>query len=171
MSVDPRQVRDSLVEDVVKPARDAGRDVNVQNAEKYVVDILDGMERKQSEKKAGPVATESKNEVGEEFRRRTGRELDENWKQDKAAIAKAQLAQDSQMRRMVGEQRLIERLRWMRARPDLRAKVESLSLALNSSNQNIRKRAEMRMVKLIEKSNKLAGFDWRQPKPGKLFFG
>jgi len=172
MSVDPRWVRDSLVEDAVKPARDAGVDVDVQAAEQHVVGVLDKLERKNAEKSAGPTATTKKDGAQEqEFRRRTGRELDENWKQDKAAIAKASLIQETQARKAIGEARFVERLRWMRKNPVLRKQVEAISLALNSSNTNIRKRAEMKMVKLIEKSNRMAGFDWRKPRPTKMHFG
>lgn len=169
MKADPQWVRDSLVEDAVKPAHEAGKEVNVRAAEEYFVGVLDKLERKRAEAKPKP-APQAKDATADEFRKATGRELDPAWKTEKR-LAKADPFVRQDQLKTVGMMRLRERLRWIKQRPDLYQQVKGLALALNSSNPAVREKAALKMREFIEKTNRLAGHDWRKPKPKKLVFG
>jgi len=164
--VDPRWVRDSLVEDLVKPAHEAGKPVDVAAGEDYIVGVLEKLERKRSERKATPAKTETKSKTDDEFKRRTGRELDPNWKPD---TGRQSVVRQDQVR-LVGEHLLVQRLRWIRQRPELFAQVKHLAVALNSGNQATRENAAQQMRAFIAKTDKWAGHRWDAPKGKKLMF-
>lgn len=167
---DPQSVRDMLVEDAVAPAHAQGRPVNVEAAKSYFADVLTTMDRKTTNAKpVASVDTKPDSATGDEFSARTGDAAPDAWR-----IAKQQDQHNAFIHqdrlKMVGQQLMRLRMRWIRQRPDLYEQVKSLSLALNSQNRGVRERAAIKMREFIEKTNRLAGHDWRKPAPKKLHF-
>jgi|SRR6056297_1060043 len=168
MKADPIEVRDSLVRDAVEPARDSGREVNVRAASDYVVGVLQTLEQKNADAK--PVQTESKADaVASEYEKATGRKLDGKSKVERRESTLDSFVHQDTLR-VVGEHRLVERLRWIRQRPDLFNKIKGAAIMLNSPDANVRAKAKAKVIKALDQSNRLAGYDWRKPKPKKLFF-
>lgn len=169
MKADALWVRDSLVEDAVKPAQAAGRVVDTRAASDHIVGILEGMDRKEAVAKpvAQPVSEADKvDEFAAEFERRTGRSLSMTLEKE---MKPRKLVPIDQVE-AVGRQRLAERLRWVKSRPDLYQQVKGLAVGLTSQSKPTRERAAEKMREFIAKTDRLAGHDWRKPAPKKLHF-
>ena len=168
---DPQAVRDMLVEDAVKPAHEQGRAVNVEAAQKYFSEVLDTMDLKAKDaKQATDVQSKTDAGTGDEFKARTGEQAPDAWRVAKRQDQHSAFIHQDRLK-MVGQQLMRNRMRWIAARPDLYEQVKGLSLALNSANKGVRERAAIKMREFIEKTNRLAGHDWRKPPPTKRHFG
>lgn len=170
MKADAHWVRDSLVEDAVKPAQAAGRVVDSQAAADHIVGILEGMDRKQAAAKpvAQKVSEADKVDIfAEEFKKRTGRDLGMTLEREMAPRKIVPLDKLE----AVGRQRLAERLRWIKSKPDLYQRVKGLAVGLTSPSKPTRERAGEKMREFIAMTDRLAGFHWGNPKPKKLTFG
>lgn len=173
MKADPQWVRDSLVADAVEPAKAAGKEVNVRAVEDYMVETLRKLERKNAEAKpkTSPVQErDDEDQVRKEFRKATGREMPDVYVERGGQRKERPIVTMSEIER-VGRQRLAERLRWIKARPDLYEKVKGMVVALHSSKPEHRERAAQKLREFIAMTDRLAGHDWRKPKPQNLWFG
>lgn len=172
MKPTPQWVKDSLVEDTVAPIKARGGEANAQAIESEIVGILERMDRKQADAvKPAKQAVERDDEeqVRKEFKRRTGREMDSSMGVDRTPRAPRKMVQIDEIER-VGRQRMAERMRWIKERPDMFEKIKGLIVGLHSSNSDTREKAGQKLREFIESTNVLAGHDWRVPKPGKLTF-
>ena len=164
-------MRDSLVEDAIQPARDAGKEVDAQAYNDYIVGILEGLDHKQATQDTPAAADgvpKDRDEVtANEFERRTGRDMP-SMSVDRNPES-PRLVNVSHLEQ-VGRARLAARLRWIKQRPDLYERVKGLSIALNSSHKPTRERAALKMREFIAMTDRLAGHDWRKPKQEKLVF-
>lgn len=156
----------------MKPQADAGKIPDVQATSDYIVGVLERMDRKEAEakpvvKREKPKPRLSKDEItANEFKRRTGRELQPGWLTEKNPTNR-KIVPLSKIEQ-IGRKRLAERLAWMRTKPDLRKELEDVAAFLYSSDRDLREKAAAKIRKLIKKSNRLAGHDWRKPKPKKI---
>lgn len=172
MKPTPQWVKDSLVEDAVAPAKQAGRDVDAVAIESEIVQILERMDRKQADavaptKQAKPERDEEE-QTRKEFKKRTGRDMDPSMYVDRTPRAR-KMVQISEVER-VGRERMAERMRWIKERPDMFEKIKGLIVGLHSSSPETREKAGQKLREFIESTNVLAGHDWRVPKPQRLMF-
>ena len=172
MKADPLWVRDSLVEDVTRPSQEDGRVVDANAASEYIVGILERMDRKQADAKPVPQPKSQADKVGEfavEFERRTGRSLPDALELERNMPERKLVALDKS--EAIARQRLAERLRWIKSKPDLYEQVKGPAAGLLSKDKNIREKAAQKLRDVIAKTDRLCGHEWHKPKPKRLTFG
>ncbi len=168
MKADPRWVRDSLVKDFAN-SQPEGSEFDVVAAEGFIVDVLEKLERKQADRTPttpGTPGVVDEDPVRTEYEKRTGRAMSASIDRN---VRTSPLVSMSEVER-VGRARLQQRMAWIGERPDLMRRMKSYAAGLLSNNKSKREQAAMKMRELIEETNRLAGHDWRKPKPQKLVF-
>lgn len=172
---DSHWVRDSLVEDAIASAKDNGANVTQQDVLDFIVPILESMDQKQSE---GRIIKQNRNAdkqtriadaeaAAAEFQaRRQDRSGDWTVTKRQADLASA-LAHGRSLSPI--EERMVNRLRALREKPEWRKQMEALVPALNSPNKEARARAELALQDLLARSNTLFG-DWRKEPTRTLYF-
>ena len=166
---DPQAVRAALVEDALGPAHAQGRKVDVDAANSYFSGVLDSMDRKAADSKKATSIDSKSGAVAKEFDRCSADVAPDAWRVAKQRDQHNAFLHQDRLK-MVGQELMRKRMRWIRQRPDLYEKVKSISLALNSADRGVRERAGIKMREFIEMTNRLAGHDWRKPAPKKLHF-
>ncbi len=174
---DSIRVRNEILADLAASQPD-GKEIDIDAASREITGILEGMDRKKSEDARTSHRVDKKREkldvIASEFHRRTGRNIDREWEtmrnEGEELIASKPSIVEAKGLRQIGIDRLCERLRWMRSKPEMFEQVKGLSVALNMGNKETRERAAQKLREVLERSNKLAGFDWMKGKPSKLIF-
>ncbi len=173
---DPHWVRDTLVGDTVKGAADAGRQANVPAVEEFIVDVLQGMDRKAVEAKprfvAGHTSPSDKREIyEEEYERRTGRKL-ENLTLERDVKQEGRLLTQKEL--TTGPlASIISRIRVINAKnedgtdkyPHLRLQMKNLTICMKSPLKETREKAATYIYKLLDQTDAIVGYSWMQPKP------
>lgn len=162
--VDNLWVRDSLVEDLVQ-ARE-GRETDVRAASDYIVATLERMDRKEADRVQRPNAQKKPGAVEAEYKRRTGEDMpamsvDRNPQPRK-------LVQIDEVER-VGRLRLAKRLRWIKSKPEMAARLKGLAVGLNSPKRDVREKAALKVRELLDESDRLVGRSWMLPDPQRLY--
>ena len=158
------ELRDALVSDAVEAQKATGKEFCAPAAESYIVEVLRGMDRKESDRPT-PVSTSKKSDaVGREFEKRSGHQLD-GWQLDRKPTKLKTIDEV----KATGYRRLQKRIRWIATKPDLFAELQSVTPALVAGVPETREKAAERLRALIEKSNRLYGRDWRLAEPRKLW--
>ena len=178
---DAHWVRDTLVGDTVKGAADAGREADVPGVQAFIVDVLQGMDRKAAEAKpkhvTGHTSPEDKQGIyEEEFEKRTGRKL-ENLviERDASPGGRILTAKELTSGPMAS---IIERIRIINRRnpdgsdkyPKKRAQLKNLSICMNSPKPQLREQAADALEILFAWTDSIAGYSWQSPKPTILTF-
>ena len=176
---DPHWVRDTLIGDTVDGAAAAGRQADVPGVRDFIVDILQGMDRKQSEAKPvrGPTSPSDKQEFyEEEFERRSGRKL-ENIVIERQVEQKGRLLTQEEL--TTGPlASIIARIRVINTKnsdgsdkyPKKRAQLKNLTICMNSPKPKLREQAADSLYKLFDWTDKIVGYSWQKPKPTILTF-
>lgn len=157
-------MRDALLKDAIESAKLDGKRPVVQDAQDYLSRILGRIEQSRAEAK--PANTPSQSKAEKAFEKYTGDKLDPAWKVERGGD---RLAKVDDLRR-VGEQRLRLRLAWIAQRPELETKLKAITIRSMSPVAEVQRKAGDELKAFLEHTNKLAGYDWRQPKPKKLIF-
>lgn len=155
-------------------AKSQGADVSPQDALDFIVPILEGMDQKQAEgrliktdKNAKEASRRSDAEAAAaEFQKRA-RDKGGEWTVTKRGADLAQRLEKPALSPM--EQRMVQRLRLLRSKPELRKQMEALVPALNHPNKDIAAKAHGKLDQLLERSNALFG-DWRKEPVRKMYF-
>jgi len=165
---DTGAIKESLIRDAIVP----GSDQNVAKIDRYMTDTLNRVDAKNRDAK--PVKSESKDDsiIAKEYERRTGQEFrgDAEFARESHAIAPpiigaSSMSQIERAQELTGRKRLAARMRWIKSKPELYAKAKGFAAGLQARNPNVRKRSEVGLRQLIEMTNRLVGYDWRNP-PG-----
>lgn len=143
--------------------------------EQIVVDVLEGMDRKAAERtitvapdRVDPERREAV--AAEEFKRKTGLDMSAlRVCETKTAAKLGQLKQIDDLKSGL-QARIIARFNIIKAHDELYLKAKNLSVCLNSPKRSVRLQAAQAMYSLLDRTNAIAGWDWRKPEPQRLVF-
>lgn len=164
------EVKHSLVSDLAGEVRAKGKIPDTRAIDTYVLDILRGLDRKESDRKpktAPRRAPDKEGQVEREFEKRTGRQM-EGWTLEQAVPRRKPIRTWDEARSQ-GVERLRRRIRWIMSKPDLKKRLKALSPVLVGGKKDARERAAEKMRQLIADSDRLYGREWWKPEPTRLY--
>lgn len=163
----PIELRDMLVSDAVAGTAAAGQVPDRQAASEFIVEVLQGMDRKKvltKDPTPGLSRGDGEELIAEEYERRTGRKAP---KVERDLVEPTRIITQEQLHSgLMG--RIVERFRLIKSHPELYLRVKRLVLGLNHRAKSRRLKAAHELYAMLDETDKIVGHSWRKPPSKKI---